>query len=494
MLSNKPLMISSNSSANGAVDLLANNPQAWAELLTFVDFAENLTIGFAEVNAGADADVIVEALLAHPHHEAIQFVVFDFSQQDDLRFLRDELIRQLATVPQEEGKKRVLIVRGLEKAIGVFGDAPPMLQDLNFIRDAYRTSIPHPLLLILPDYAVTRLAKFAPDFWAWRSGVFRFKSLERARDEAFQVCMNQEIDERYFVKPEDQQERIDLLHRLLMDYAPSGQAVLPEHFSACLTLYQQLGDVYRRQREFDQAIKAYGYAIEFAEKLKSSRQKAKTLSYLGAVYFNQRNWQKAEDLYQDCLALERQIEDRSSQAHIYYRLGRVAQEMRQFEVAERYYQQALEIFSEFSDRYNQASTYHSLGNVAYLTQQYEAAEHNFQQALEIQIEFSDRYNQASTYQNLGIVAQDTRQYETAEQYYQQALEIKIEFGDRYFQASTYGQLGLLAEELGNIPEARTYLQQAMTIFVEFGDEHSMAITQESCDRLSEREAEREKGD
>jgi tetratricopeptide (TPR) repeat protein len=68
--------------------------------------------------------------------------------------------------------------------IGVFGDYPPVLQDLNFVRDAYKTSVPHPILFFLPDYAITRLAKFAPDFWAWRSAVFRFHT-DRATLEIF---------------------------------------------------------------------------------------------------------------------------------------------------------------------------------------------------------------------------------------------------------------------------------------------------------------------
>ncbi len=40
------------------------------------------------------------------------------------------------------------------------------------------TDVPHPILFFLPDYALTRLAKYAPDFWAWRRGVFRFINFE----------------------------------------------------------------------------------------------------------------------------------------------------------------------------------------------------------------------------------------------------------------------------------------------------------------------------
>jgi hypothetical protein len=110
----------------------------------------------------------------------MRFEVFNLSRQKDLRFLFDELRQQLSKIKLIEDQKLVVILRGLEAAIGTdeLGEYPPVLQDLNFVRDAYSTSVPYPILFVLPDYAITRIAKYAPDFWAWRSGVFTFKALE----------------------------------------------------------------------------------------------------------------------------------------------------------------------------------------------------------------------------------------------------------------------------------------------------------------------------
>ena len=81
-------------------------------------------------------------------------------------------MQRLETVKTD--RKLVLVVQGLEATIGTdgVGAYPPVLQDLNFIRDAYRQSVPHPLLFVLPDYAITRVSQYAPDFWAWSSGLF----------------------------------------------------------------------------------------------------------------------------------------------------------------------------------------------------------------------------------------------------------------------------------------------------------------------------------
>jgi hypothetical protein len=67
-------------------------------------------------------------------------------------------------------------------------------------------SVPHPLLFVLPDYAITRIAKFAPDFWAWRSGVFLFRTVPAIRDSAF--AASQSLNSNDASAPESQ-ERIE---------------------------------------------------------------------------------------------------------------------------------------------------------------------------------------------------------------------------------------------------------------------------------------------
>jgi hypothetical protein len=106
--------MNSSPKSSEARSFLSVNQQVFAELATFLDFAKGLTIGFLEVSFGTDE----------------------------------------------------------------LSEYPPVLQDLNFVRDAYSTSVPYPILFVLPDYAITRIAKYAPDFWAGRSGVFTFKTLE----------------------------------------------------------------------------------------------------------------------------------------------------------------------------------------------------------------------------------------------------------------------------------------------------------------------------
>ena len=462
---------------------LTLNQEIFAQLLTFVDFAEKFTIGFVEINFPPDAEILVEALKTNPECRDIQFVNMNFSDAN-LRFLRDEILKVLPTIEIEPNKKLVLIVEGLEKSIGVYGDYPPVLQDLNFVRDAYKRTVPHPILFILPDYALTRLAKFAPDFWAWQSGMFQFQTSQITKDYAINETQNTEriIDR---LEPPEKQERIDLLHRLLMEYKPTGHHPTGENLRNCSNILHQLGVAYLSKNE---PIKAREY-LEEAEKIANEFQDstfyAEVLNTLGDSYSQQRQFDTAIAYYQKSLSISQQLQNPRSEIAALFKLGNAYLDLRQFTQATTFYQQCLEIEQQIGDRYSQAGIYHNLGMVAQDLRKFEEARRNYQQALAIKIEFSDRYSQASTHHNLGIVAQDLREFEEARRNYQQALAIFIEYGDRHSQASTYGQLGRLAEAEENYAEARFNLQTALEIYVEYKDEYWGAIAREALERLPE---------
>ena len=502
---------------------IALNQDILAELLTFIDFSEKFTLGFIEINFPPDGEFLIEALKTNSQCEEIQFVILKFADPN-LRFLRDAIIQELANIEKEANKKLVLIIQCLEKSIGVYGEYPPFLQDLNFVRDAYKKTVPYPILFVLPDYAINRLAKFAPDFWAWRSGVFRFKTLEKTRENAITQTLesNIEIDR---VEPQEKQERIEILQSLLMEYKPTsektndgnlrrysnillelGTAYISQHQAKTAREYlaealqiadkladinfkrqvlNKIGDAYREGRKFEKAIDYYQQGLDIARELKNRNVESYTLFNLGNAYFYLRKFLEARKYYQNSLEICQKLDDHDNESRIYHRLGYVAQEMREYAQARDYHQQALAIDIELGNRFYQANTYHNLGMVAQEIREYAQAQDYYQQALAIDIEFGDRYSQASTYHQLGRVAQEMREYAQARDFYQQALSIKIEFGDRYSQASTYHQLGIVAQGMREYAQARDFYQLALSIYIEFGDRYSQALTYHCLGTLAE---------
>ena len=464
-------MLSKQPDPSEIATLLEHNQEVFQFLLAFVQMSRGLKIGFIEVNFPPDIDKVITAIAEHPKCASIQFAVLRFDNPD-MRFLLEGIKAELLKISIEPDKKLVLILQGLEKAIAYSGDNPPILTNLNYARDSFPIEVPHPLLFALPDYAVTRFAQFAPDFWAWTSSTFKFQTLPETRDRLTAEVSNYSHNpNRYFPKPE-QGERIDLLERLLQEY--------PEDIEASsrtrLELLNQLGNTHKSIREFDKAKDYFQQAIDLSGEIADKQSEAKALFKLGGIYFDLREFNEAHLLFEKSLNLRTQIGERRNLAANYHMLGRVAQTLREYGEAQQNYQQALAIDTEFGDRYAQAKTYHQLGYVAQELREYEEARQNYQKALAIYLEFGDRYSQASTYHNLGVVAQELREYGRALQNYQQALAIFIEFGDRYSQAKTYHQMGRVAEKLGEYGEARHNYNQALVIFIEFRDRYSQAST------------------
>ena len=473
MLSPKPSAVSQipNDDRAQIISLLEHNQEVFQILLAFVQMSKGFKVAFAEINFPPDIDILIAALQEHPKCQVIQFVVLRFDDPD-LRFLLEAIKQELTKIEIQPDKKLVLILQGLEKAISYSGDNPPILTNLNYARDSFPISIPHPVLFALPDYAVTRIAQFAPDFWAWTSATFRFQTPPETRDRLTAEVSNfSHNPNRYFAKPE-QGERIDLLERLLQEYTEDTEASSRTR----LELLNQLGKAHQSIREFDKAKFYFQQAIELSRELDYKRGEALALFNLGDIYLDLRGFEQARLYLNQCLEIEKEISDRYSQASTYHQLGYIAQVLQEYEQARQNYQQALAINIEFGDHYSEARTYHQLGIVAQKLQEYEKALQNYQQALAIKIEFGDRYSQARTYHQLGRVAEELREYTEARQNYQQALAIKIEFGDRYSQASTYHNLGLLAEAENNFTEAGQNLLQALEIFAQFQDQHSVEMT------------------
>ncbi len=293
-----------------ASPFLQANDDAFRQLTTFVDFAaEKLTIGFVSVNFPEDRVTIIEALQQHPDCQDVQFVHFEFNDPR-LRFLQDELVAKLPEIKREQGKKLVLLLTGLEASIrmvGELGDYPPMLVDLNYVRDGFTTSVPHPIILFLPDRSLSRLAEFAPDFWAWRRAVIRFESLaDDARsqvDRFFQRDNSARAtkEERAAYAALDSRDRQDTIPRLLMEYE-SGSLAQDEDYKAFQAeLMAELGISLYEEDSLDVAKDYLRRSLETEDWKDSKFSKHEIRFYLGRIERRQGNYETALAVFNESI-------------------------------------------------------------------------------------------------------------------------------------------------------------------------------------------------
>jgi len=460
-----------NSENSDKTDFAVLNRQEIQELLSLLDLSDGFTVALAECNFWQDGVALVAALneeiAADPEWAELQIVDWEFNDPE-LRYLLDELTQRLATLPRQEGKKLILVLRGLENAIGVVGDYPKFLVDLNFVRDAYIKYVPYPVLFVLPDYAITRFAQFAGDFWAWRSGVFKFQTTQEAREFAVEKIFDGRVRGSY-IKPE-KQERIDLLHRLLMESNPSGSD--PEsnrNASSQINILNELGGAYDSLSEYNQAIEFYHQALELSRKIAHRNGEASSLNNLGIAYDSLGQYQQAIHFYQQSLEIYREIGDRHGEASSLMNLGIAYKSLGQYQQVIHFQQQSLGIYREIGDRNGEASSLNNLGLAYKSLGQYQQSIQFQQQSLEIYREIGDRNGEASSLNNLGLAYYSLGQYQQSIQFHQQSLEIYREIGDRHGEASSLNNLGNAYDSLGQYQQANQFYQQSLEIKREIGD-------------------------
>ncbi|MCC3503974.1 MAG: hypothetical protein JGK23_14200 [Microcoleus sp. PH2017_19_SFW_U_A] len=146
MLSNKPLDQFKEIPEIHQQRIIEFNQESFDQLLTFVDIVPDdaFDLGFIDCNFAKDTDAIIQALINHPDCQEMQFEIWDFPDPD-MRFLMDEILKVLPAVKVQPDKKLIFIVRGVENAIGMTGEYPPMLVDFNWVRDAYPVMVRHPM-------------------------------------------------------------------------------------------------------------------------------------------------------------------------------------------------------------------------------------------------------------------------------------------------------------------------------------------------------------
>ena len=338
---------------------LVKNQQRLAELLTFIDFAEGLTIGFIEVNRNEEANWIVESLMNNSQCQNIQFIVLNIDDSQ-VRFLLDEILNYLSKNPPLEDKKQVLIIKGLENSIG-FKDYPPILQNLNFVRDAFTYDVPYPILFCLPKDTITRFARFAPDFWAWKSGIFKFESLPEEKNIDRQFVNFARVLERDGVS--ETQARIDLLTRLFAEYSAE------KNISMMITTLQQLGVAYYRRGELQKAEESLLEAWNLSNQITSLEPtKVATLETLGYVYKKSKKYEEAETIYQQVLNVYSEQKFSQKWAKIQNSLGNVYLDKNQGSKADNLeraiscFNSALEVYTRDSFPEQWAKSQNNLGN------------------------------------------------------------------------------------------------------------------------------------
>jgi tetratricopeptide (TPR) repeat protein len=461
MLSKQPL-VSSNS--NLEAKFLQRNAEELDSIELFAKLSEGFTIAFMEVNSDRDRATVVEYLTHSDRFPDVQWVPIALVDER-LQYFGLEVREQLQSVELMPDRQPVLLISGLERSIGATGDYPQVLSNLNMERDSYPRILPYPIVLLLPSYAITRCAHFAPDFWSWKSIEVRLHSELPSQD---LIPNNNPIFiDSDKIKPVSQ-FRFDLLTELL---AENREPTIDR-----ARLLNQLGDAYRSVYKNDEAELAYRSALDIYENFPNSLDRSKTLDGLAALYHLQGKFAEALNLWQQALAIQKEIGDRRGEAGLLHHLSMIYEISGNLNQALQLSQASIEIDREIGNLEGEEVSLHQLSIIYKNLGDLNQALNLSQQSIEIARAIGNHEGEAAALHQLSIIYNNLGNLNQALDLSQQSNKIYGKIKNLEGEAASLHQMALIAAQQGDLDRSRELFLQTVEVLESIGNYSDLIIT------------------
>lgn len=224
-----------------------------------------------------------------------------------------------------------------------------------------------------------------------------------------------------------------------------------------------LGSSYRSVGEFDLALSH----MKEAERLATSKSDLSFIyNQLGLIYGRKGDLDNALLYYSRSLSICREIGDKQGEASELHNIAEIYRSKGELDKALDYFEQSLKLTINEKDK---ISTYNNIALIYSRKNNFKKAEEYFLKALDIATKTGDYHSIAILTMNLGdSVYRKAKNYIKAEQYLKDGLNKILKVGDKYWEAVAYGYLGWLYSDMGNIKLAEDYLTKAYQLFNSIG--------------------------
>jgi tetratricopeptide (TPR) repeat protein len=427
------------------------------QLERVVRWSEEFQLVFVKCNHPAQQEILQHALLARLHDKRVLEVVLE---QPIVSLLDEITARWDSAAPPQ-----AVCVYHLERSINEQREASPVLGRLNHDRDLLRRAVPATLLLWLPDFALDCVARGAPDFWAWRSGVYEFPADRELWHFESAVALTPETSALFSLPLEDKQKEIARLSELLRTARAWPRHGKRERQTAAY-LSEQLALLHYSLGERDKAQEFLEEALTLFQQLHDQKGIASAYHNLGIFAQDRGAYEEALEWYRRSLVLEEELGNRAGMASSYHQLGVLAQNRGAYEEALEWYRRSLVLEEELGNRAGMVNSYHQLGDVAYLRGAYEEALEWYHRSLALAEELGNRAGMVNSYHQLGDVAYLRGAYEEALKWYRRSLVLAEELGNRADMAASYSRIGVLFTTRGTPDAAVSWTLRGLLIRME----------------------------
>jgi tetratricopeptide (TPR) repeat protein len=367
------------------------------------------------------------------------------------------------------GNCEAVFVQGLEYSISsdAKGAENALIHNLNISRDSFKKYLSCPLFLWLPEYALVKITRHAPDFFSIRSGTFYFSNPpEKVTEQIFQSISSNYLEDSSLPLAK-KLKQIETLENLLGEYR--GLHREKRDKQAENRLLAELGEFFFLISKYQKAIDYLEQSLAISREIGDRSGEGNSLGNLGLAYDSLGDYQKAIDYHEQFLAISREIGNRSGEGNSLGNLGLAYDSLGDYQKAIDYLEQALIISREIGSRLGEGQDLGNLGNAYDSLGDYQKAIDYLEQSLAISREIGNRSGEGNSLGNLGNAYHSLGDYQKAIDYHEQSLVIKREIGNRSGEGNGLGNLGLAYYRLGDYQKAIDYHEQFLAISREIGN-------------------------
>jgi tetratricopeptide (TPR) repeat protein len=228
-------------------------------------------------------------------------------------------------------------------------------------------------------------------------------------------------------------------------------------------ILDNMGQVYKVQGEFLQALDHYTQSLAIAREVDDKIGEARTLRNMGNVYIDQAQYGDALDVFLQALPIMQDIGDRTGEGYTLSDIGSMYYQQGQLTESLTYLQASLLIMHETDDQFGEATTLSHIGLVYTGQGLYEESLASYDQALQIVREIDHMTSERAILSNMGQVYSHLGQEDKALAYYFEALSMVGEISDSQNKVALFNNIGQTYTKQLRFDEAIDLYSQALEI-------------------------------
>ncbi|MFW6043027.1 MAG: tetratricopeptide repeat protein, partial [Marinilabiliaceae bacterium] len=243
-----------------------------------------------------------------------------------------------------------------------------------------------------------------------------------------------------------------------------------------------LGQRYRNQAQYGEAMKFHQKALDFATKAGNDNLLAQVYNQIGVVYRRIDDNPNALEMHVKALRMAEETGDSTLMSSAINSIGNVNYNLDRHMSAIEYFKRANRISEKMNNKLGLAINYNNMGEALLELEEVDSALSMFFTSLDYNYEINSQVGQSICFNSIGGAYLAKNRPHKALEYLEKALQLNQELGDRMQVAISHSRIGETYMNLGENDQARTHLEKSIEVARDIG---SLFQVEEASRLLSE---------